>query len=347
MKSKIPHGTIDGFIPLRTRHCVTGSMWDIYHFNQYSISEEVLFGLGSGIGFAYMEMKGTIPFLGGRGNVGRQGEDGLEMTAAKRTGVAVRRYTTSSVKKAERRLLELLSQSIPIMLYADMGFLPYLHLPPGTHFGAHMVVVAGYQPEASQVFIADRDGLLHPVLLSDLAQARNSRFKPFPPKNTWFEFDFSHAHPIDEIDIRLAIKETSEKMLYPPISSLGVKGIYKAAQRIPHWVEFLGKHDLQAAASSGYIYIDSIGGTGGGLFRYMYSDFLHESVQNTRIDALDEISYQFKFIGDRWQEIALLFKQFSPLKNPKESLCEIGDKLQAIAELEEIAWKQLFKTIKQ
>jgi len=96
-------GIITGFTPIQSHHCVTGSMRNIYEFYGYPIIEEVLFGLGCGIGFGYLEIKGTIPFLGGRANVGRAGEEGLEITAAKRTGVMVRRYTTSSVKKAETR----------------------------------------------------------------------------------------------------------------------------------------------------------------------------------------------------------------------------------------------------
>ncbi|MBN1537004.1 MAG: BtrH N-terminal domain-containing protein [Anaerolineales bacterium] len=339
-------GLIKGFTPIKTHHCVTGSMRNIYEFNQYPVLEEVLFGIGSGIGFAYLEIKGAIPFMGGRGNVGRKGEEGIEITAAKRTGVYAQHYKTGSPKKAENRLLELLTNGTPVMLYADMGFLPYFKLPPGIHFGAHMIVAAGYDPQTSTVLIAERDGLLHPVLLPDLAQARHSKFKPFPPHNVWFEMDFSRAHPIAVEDVRQAIYETSEKMIKPPISSLGVKGIYKAAQRIPRWAEILDFHELIEAVRNGYIYIDYTGGTGGGLFRYLYGRFLHEAVDITGIADLEEISKQFKTIGDRWQEVALLFKEFSPSKNPGKSLREIGAKLLTIADLEKAAWGQLYHIIR-
>jgi hypothetical protein len=340
-------GAIKGFLPLQTHHCVTGSMRNMYEFNRYPILEEVLFGIGSGIGFGYLEIKGAIPFLGGRGNVGRPGEDGLEISAAKRTGVDAHRYTTTSAKKAESRLIEMLATGSPVMLYVDMGFLPYFHLPPDTHFGAHMIVIAGYDPKTAQVLIADRDGLLHPVSLSVLAQARCSKFKPFPPKNAWFELDFSHSHALKAEDVKQAILEASEKMVNPPIASLGVKGIYKAARRVPVWHEILDINSLRLAALNGFIYIDATGGTGGGLFRYMYSRFLHEAVSYTGIDPLEEISLQFKNIGDRWQEVALSFKEVVQSEKPMDLLKEIGTKLLTIADLEKTAWGQLYNLIRE
>lgn len=340
-------GIITGFTPLKTHHCVTGSMRNIFEYYGYQILEEVLFGLGCGIGFGYLEIKGTIPFVGGRANVGRAGEDGLEITAAKRTGVEVRRYTTSSVKKAETRLLELINDKKPVMLYVDMGFLPYFNLPPETHFGAHMVVIAGYDPNTSRVFVADRDGKLHPVSLSYLAQARNSKFKPFPPKNAWFEWDFSNAHEIKPDDVKRSIFETADKMINPPISNLGCKGIYKAAQRIKNWHQILDNNSLRAACFNGYIYIDATGGTGGGLFRYMYSRFLHEAVTYTGISRLEDISIKFKNIGNRWQEVALAFKEAAESSNPPDFLKDIGTNILMIAEMEKAAWEQLFDTMKR
>ena len=67
------------------------------------------------------------------------------------------------------------------MIHVDMGFLSYFDLPDGYHFGGHVIVVAGYDPETRQVLIADRDEELHPVSLEDLEKARGSTFKPFSP----------------------------------------------------------------------------------------------------------------------------------------------------------------------
>src|SRR4030067_3088483 len=75
-----------GFRSLETHHCVTGSMLHIYDFYNHNISEDMLLGIGSGLSFIYWHMKGMAPMIGGRGNVGRPGEEGLEITAGRRTG---------------------------------------------------------------------------------------------------------------------------------------------------------------------------------------------------------------------------------------------------------------------
>ena len=42
-----------GFVSFQTHHCVTGSMRHIYAFNRHDFSEELLLGLGEGVGFMY------------------------------------------------------------------------------------------------------------------------------------------------------------------------------------------------------------------------------------------------------------------------------------------------------
>ncbi len=47
-------------------------MKHIYAFYGHDISEDMLLGLGSGLGFIYWHMKGIPPMFGGRANVGRR-----------------------------------------------------------------------------------------------------------------------------------------------------------------------------------------------------------------------------------------------------------------------------------
>ncbi|MCK4392668.1 hypothetical protein KAX17_07145 [Candidatus Bipolaricaulota bacterium] len=199
---------LPGFKSFITHHCVTGSMRHIYEFYGYPVSESLLLGLGAGVGFVYWHMKGAPPFFGGRANVGRPGEEGLEKTAGKRTGVRVEFFQTSSARKAEKALLEMLDEGQPVMIQCNMGFLPYFDFGGQEyHFGGHVVVVCGVDLKARQVLIADREVKLHLVSMDDLAKARGSTYKPFPPKNKWYTFDFSKVHPPRADDVRQAIRE--------------------------------------------------------------------------------------------------------------------------------------------
>ena len=74
-ETKMTLKPLPGFKSLTTHHCVTGSMCLIYEFHGYPISEDLLLGLGTGVGFVYWHMKGTPPLEGGPMWVG-QGKKG-------------------------------------------------------------------------------------------------------------------------------------------------------------------------------------------------------------------------------------------------------------------------------
>lgn len=326
---------LPGFRPLETHHCITGSLRHVYVYNGHPLSEEMLLGLGAGVGFVYWHMKGQIPFLGGRANTGRPGEEGLERTAGRRSGVRAEAFRTGNAKKAEQEMLAILDSGQPVMLMVDMGYLPYFHFPEEYHFGGHAIVVAGYDAESRQTLIADRDGVLHEVSLADLAKARASKFKPFPPQHACIAFDFSEKRPPQQNEIRQAIREMVSGMLRPPISNLGVRGIAKAAERVPQWPQAMDAKQLRASCFNTYIMIDAAGGTGGGLFRYMLSRFLREA------GLAGECVEAFQAIGDRWQEVAGLFKAASETEQAAEALAEVAARLQELSRLEGVAWTQL------
>lgn len=332
---------LKGFGTLTTHHCVTGSMRYIYNFHDYPISEDLLLGLGAGVGFVYWHIKGTVPFFGGRANVDRPGDVGLQKTAGKRTGVRVESFHTSSAQKAERAALDMLAAGQPVMVQLDMGFLPYFNLPKEYHFGGHVVVLAGYDPETRQVLIADRDKELHPVSLETLARARGSQYKPFPPRNTWYTFDFIHKRPPKPEEVRQAIREATTGMLKPPIANLGVKGIRTAAERALKWPKIMNEDSLRYACFNVHVFIDAKGGTGGGIFRYMFSRFLKEAATITGDERLTEAGEEMHTIGDQWQQVARIFESAHTAPNPSALLPQAAALMLRIAESEQTAWEQL------
>ena len=335
-----------GFESFETHHCVTGSMQQIFRFNDILVSEEMLLGLGSGIGFMYWHQKGTDPFIGGRANVGRPGEEGLEVTASRRLGIKTGSFYTGSARKAEKTLLELLGAGQPVMLQVDMGYLPYFDFGGEEyHFGYHVIVVAGYNPEIRQILIADRELALHSISWDDLVKARGSKYKPFPPKNHWYTFDFTEYHSPTPDDVLLSVREVAIGMLEPAITNFGVKGIRKAANRIHKWPDVLGADGLRRTFFNTYIFIDAIGGTGGGIFRYMYGRYLKEASEITGVVELSQIGDTFKEIGDHWQEIAEMFKRGFDLYDPAALLPEISVSLLAIADREQEVWEDLVSLV--
>jgi len=100
-------------------HCQTNSFAKIYNFNRSPLSEDMLLGLGSGMGFIYWHQKGSLPFLGGRDN-----NRNFHTDIGDRTGVIIRKHTTTSTSKAEKTMIEMLKKKLPVMMFVDMGCLP-------------------------------------------------------------------------------------------------------------------------------------------------------------------------------------------------------------------------------
>ena len=330
------------FPSVTAHHCISGSVWRIYLFHDYPVSEEMLLGLGGGVGFIYWHMRGQPPFIGGRANA--RG-DQFELLVGERTGVKVETHTTSSAARAERALLQMLQGGEPVMMMVDMGFLPYFDFGGHDyHFGGHAVVAAGYDAGARQVLIADRDGH-YPVRLEILARARGSTYRPFPPLHRWYTFDFSGKRPISAGELRRAIVEQVEGMLHPPIQNFGVAGIRKAAQAIPGWPRMLDQETLRVTLFNCYAFIDAKGGTGGGIFRYMFSRFLREAATMIGEPRLEQVATDLQQIGDRWQVLAEMFRSASAVGDPAPLLTEMRPLLLEIAGREEVAWGRLGEVV--
>jgi hypothetical protein len=330
--------SLAGFQHFTTHHCVTGSMRHIYVYNDYDVSEEMLLGIGAGVGFSYWHFKGQPPFIGGRGGF----KPPMEVVAGQRTGVVVNAHTTTSARKARQTLLEMLEAGEPVMIGCDMGFLPYFDFGDQEyHFGGHVVVVCGYDPGTDQVLVADREQDLYAVSMADLEKARGSTFKPFPPKNLWYTFDFGGKRQPTPDEVRQAILEMAQPMLEPPIRNIGVKGIRKAAEEVPRWAELMGVDELRWALFNTYIFISPVGGTGGGVFRYMLSRFLGEAAAIVGDPRLEEGAAEFQRIGDEWESLGEWFREVSEAPDPAARLSESVAPLNTLADLEGLAWRHL------
>ncbi len=238
------------------------------------------------------------------------------------------------------------------MVFGDMAYIPWFsHIPDDYHFGGHTFVICGF--DWGKTFLASdidpktsgtKKGFYAPITLEQLEQARNSRHKPFPPKNTWLEFDFNGFHPPRPEDIYSSIRQTINDMLHPTISNAGIKGIRRTGQEIKKWTKMYDEKTARMVLFNIHIFID-IGGTGGGIFRFMYSRFLKEASEITSNPALSEIGEIIEGSGMQFSETGKLFKDFENLYDMADRIKQADDKLNDIANIETVAYKQLLKAI--
>jgi hypothetical protein len=242
--------------------------------------------------------------------------------------------------------MTLLEAGQPVMVQVDMGFLPYFDFGGyDYHFGGHVIVVCGYDKCKDRVTVADREKELYSISTDDLRKSRGSKYKPFPPKHRWFTFDFSHKRLPDQNDVISAVQEQTIEMLTPPIKNLGVAGIKKAVQMIPNWMVSADGEAIHRGLFNFFIFIDAQGGTGGGLFRDMFGRFLDEASKVTGIKAFEKSATKFIKIGDKWQELANVFKKGSEEGDSLMLRSRITDCLIEIAEMEYAAWEELHSIV--
>ena len=87
---------LEGFKPFIGKHCETTALKRALDYHGLTLSEEMLLGLGGGIGFIYWYMKMMpSPFVGGRN--GKVAE--FAVTACRRLGAEVTMMETASARE--------------------------------------------------------------------------------------------------------------------------------------------------------------------------------------------------------------------------------------------------------
>ena len=291
---------LQGFKPFIGKHCETSALKRVLEYHGLSFSEEMLLGLGGGIGFIYWYMKQMpSPFIGCRNG---KAPDFLT-TVCRRIGAEAATLETSSAKKGYEELKGLLKSGEPAIVYGDMAYLPYFAFPEVAHFGGHTFVVFAVDEERDTVHIYDRARNPVTVSLSDLAKARGSHFPPFPPHHRLLKIKYPAARGNLEESIKESIRECCHAMLHPLISNIGLAGIEKWARMVMKWPAQFQGMDFLGALMNGFIYIE-IGGTGGSAFRPMYARFLEEVSIIIHKQALKEVAVLFLESAKVWSAIA-------------------------------------------
>jgi len=310
----------EGFQPFVGKHCETTALKRVLDYHGLSLSEEMLLGLGGGIGFIYWHMKNMpSPFVGGRSGKGTDFPAGI----CRRIGADVSIIETSSSKRGYEELKALLRAGEPAVVYGDMAYLPYFAVPEVAHFGGHVFVVFGLDEEKDEVYIYDRGKNPVTVGIADLARARGSKYPPFPPRHRLLKIKFPSKIGNLEEGIRESIRECCQGMLEPPISNIGLSGMAKWAKLVVEWPEQFKKINLLGTLMNGFIYIET-GGTGGSAFRPMYARFLEGASSIIARPALKEVAEMIRQSARVWSEIAsgLLPDSWPNLKRMRELMLE-------------------------
>jgi len=330
---------LKGFQNLTGEHCATTALRQIFACTGIRLSEEMLLGLGEGIGFSYREVKGSkLPLIIMRG----AGLLAFEANVCKRLGITMKVVKTKAKKQAEKNMLRVVEKGDPAYVFVDVKHLPYTCGKVVCHIGTHSVVIAGVDATTKTAVVADKHGALQDVPLDSLAEARYSACSPSQHDNTMLKFTYPKTLSPIASAIESAAAEISSSMLDPRDKNSGVPGIRLFAEEVLSWPDELGSKDAETAFKNVAVLIDE-SETGGGGFRKMYGRFLGEASRMLKDDELSALAASATGLGRKWSTLASKLTEVKP-KEMGDAVSSISNKISEIADSEEAVWQRL-KTI--
>ncbi|TXT67678.1 MAG: hypothetical protein BAJALOKI1v1_30041 [Promethearchaeota archaeon] len=293
---------IDNFEHFSGANCQLSSLRKVLAYYDIHISEPMLLGLCSGLGFFYYYMKHmSFPMILGLSVKKTQ----VFERVMDRLGGSVKITETTSVNTTHKNLVNLLEKGQPAITFVDFAYLPFFFAERADipneeagHFGAHTFVTYSINEEKNEAFISDRYARPMKMTYEELKDARTSKHAPFPTKNELVELILpKEINKLKEI-IPSAIKQNAEFMFNPPIRNMGLTGFQKWRKMLSTWETDFDVDDLLYGLVSVFIYMET-GGTGGAMFRILYRDFLQEAGELLENNGLHKTSEKYAEIVEK------------------------------------------------
>ena len=306
-------------------HCASTAMRNVLAHGGTELSEAMVFGLASGLGFFYIRTDAASPTRMFHGRTMT-----FEENLAASTGVALALRDEPDDERAEQRLRERLDAGAPVLIATDTFYLGYHHTT--SHFPGHTCVAVGYDAERDAVFIADRKfPELQVCSFAELRRARNAPDYPIRCANRSGDCaDARLARPL-EAAVASALRRTAVEMLESTFGALpaGVAAMRELAADFPSWSALT---DWSWAARFGYQIIIKRGAAGS-FFRSLYADFLRESAP--LLPQLGPLAERMDEIADGWRALAAPLEAQSERETCDPALfAEAGRRTAELADLE-------------
>ncbi|MBN2170616.1 MAG: DUF4872 domain-containing protein [Candidatus Krumholzibacteriota bacterium] len=279
MKTTIPHRKARGMCPVN-------GIRDLIHWRAgRDWSNEFVYGLGLGGGFAYLRFKSADPprqvYWGNAGP--RQQKYLAELLGAGYSEVENRSFAFAWGKAREA----VDAGTPPVIGPLDMYHLPfYQALYHRRHIPIHYVLLIGHDDGNAHVLDTDHDGV-QAIPLADLEPAWNVDVPGLGKKNRLAILDVpAKIAPTGELVTR-SLAEECRAMLEPPVSMVGIPAMEKIAREIAGWPRELGEKTAGACLRQVREYLNSPPDLEGDHLtagRDLYVAFLEEAAAATGLD---------------------------------------------------------------
>ncbi len=252
----MPH--LKAFPHIAGTHCSSSSIADILRFDGQALSEAMVFGLGSGLGFIFSDDPKYSPAY--RFNGRALDLEGKFYALMGQPLQWAGQWSPQAIEGA-------LENGRPVLAQTDIAYLPYYDR---VHFPLHGIVITGWDGDRAQV--ADTfSSELQEVDASQLRDALVGDGSPFMQP-----YRIAAAPRVEPAlnggIVSRAIAVAAGAMLEPTVAGTGVPAMRRLSEHRKEWRD---SHDWAWSARFAYQGIEKRG-TGGGGFRLLYAAFLDE-----------------------------------------------------------------------
>ncbi|MDX2043218.1 MAG: DUF4872 domain-containing protein [Acidobacteriota bacterium] len=325
-------------------------------------TEAMLFGLAGGIGigvfaFYYQKEDHASFFLAGR----HQWHDDAAYLdeALQRFGFKSVIQESGGAKAAEQQLRSALERG-PCVVWVDMAELPHRAMPKEFSGGGYHVVVTYRINDDETALIGDLTDAPISIPLADLARSR-ARIKKQKHRLLSLNVVPANANLDLKALVQAGLRRCNEVLQHPTLPGMKSNGKLEALKT---WANRLhgskDKESWEAVFKPGanlwrgltWIYdcIENYG-TGGGLCRPMFAEFLQEAGTALKDPRLIALSEQYAALGRQWSELAeaALPDDVPLMRSAKELLTKRRELLHDGAPTEDVraAWQELGELAKQ
>lgn len=289
--------TID-FKHKMSAHCETGTLTGLLGFSGFEITEPMAFGIAGGIFFGYFETK-NFPFPT---FIVRNKPGTVRSNVAKLLDIKFSEHTFKNPEKGMKKLDEVLEKGLPAGVQVDFFYMDYMPDWTRVHNNVHFINVIGKNGDKYII----SDSYYSKIAELDSRMLAKARWAGghMAPKGFMYYYEGNISERDLEKPIMKGIKKACKNMLNIPIPFLGVKGIYKFAEKVKTWPDLARdtEHLSHEIMKINILLEDQ--GTGGAGFRYMYAAFLKQASSIVNMPVLNEMSERIMAIGDDWRHIS-------------------------------------------
>lgn len=333
--------TLVNFNHKMAAHCETGTLTGLLNNAGLSITEPMIFGIGQGMLFGYFESR-NFPFPT---FIVRSKPGEVREKVAKYLDIKLATFTFKDKEKGMAKLDELLSQGHAVGSQVDFFYMDYLPDWMRVHINVHFINVIGKKDNKYVI----SDSYFPKVAELDenmLIKGRWAGGHMAPKGFLYYPEKINHNVDLTKPIIN-GIKKSCRNMIDLPVPFIGVKGIYKFANKIVTWPEKARdiEHLSHEIMKINVLLEDQ--GTGGAGFRFMFATFLKQANEILNNPTLNEMSQRMMKIGDDWRNISYFAAKIGKNRDlGMDRLKELSEMIRKQGDAEKLYFTDLKKVYK-